>query len=124
MSTPRAASPAQSNIASPRKPSNWKRRVIAIGVPILLIYCAVLAGFYYAMRQPPEAFSRVMMHVGPAPFLLFPFETMWKTARAGNLKTGDIAPDFTLPLLDQSASATISSFRGAKPVVLIFGSYT
>ena len=76
------------------------------------------------MKQPPETFSRVMMHVGPAPFLLFPFETMWKHARAGALHSGDAAPDFRLPLLDGSGSVELSSFRGNRPVVLIFGSYT
>ncbi len=91
---------------------------------MLGLYCAALAGFDYAMHQPPETFSRLMMHVGPAPFLLFPFETMWRTARAGGLRAGDTAPDFTLPSLDRSGSVTISSFRGSKPVVLIFGSYT
>jgi hypothetical protein len=124
MTTPPAPNPAQSDIGSLQRPTSWKRRAVAIGAPILALYCALLGGFYYAMRQPPETFGRVMMHVGPAPFLLFPFETMWKTARAGTLRTGDIAPDFTLPLLDHSGSATISSFRGMKPVVLIFGSYT
>jgi hypothetical protein len=83
-----------------------------------------LAGFDYAMHQPPERFSRLMMHTGPAPFIVFPFETMWKHARAGTVQAGDVAPDFTLPLLDHSGSVTVSSFRGAKPVVLIFGSYT
>jgi len=95
-----------------------------VAVPVLVLYGVLLAGFDYAMHQPPETSSRVMMHVGPAPFLLFPFETMWKSARAGTLRVGDVAPDFTLPLLEHSGSVTISSFRGTKPVVLIFGSYT
>ena len=64
------------------------------------------------------------MRVGPVPFLLFPFETMWKHARAGTLHNGDAAPDFRLPLLDGSSSVELSSFRGNRPVVLIFGSYT
>ena len=89
-----------------------------------MLYLAALAGFGYAMRQPPETFSRLMMHTGPAPFLLFPFETMWKGARAGRLQIGDAATDFTLPLLNHSGSVTLSSFRHTKPVVLIFGSYT
>jgi peroxiredoxin len=49
---------------------------------------------------------------------------MWKSARAGQVSPGDIAPDFTLPRLDHSGTVTVSSFRGVKPVVLIFGSYT
>jgi hypothetical protein len=102
----------------------WRRRLLQIGIPILALYVAALAGFDYAMHQPPETFSRVMMHVGPAPFLMFPFETMWKSARAGNLRVGDAASDFNLPLLDHSGSVMLSSFRGNKPVVLVFGSYT
>lgn len=37
---------------------------------------------------------------------------------------GELAPDFTLPLSDGSSEVTLSSFRGSKPVALIFGSYT
>jgi hypothetical protein len=40
------------------------------------------------------------------------------------LKAGDVAADFTLPFATGQGSATLSSFRGSKPVVLIFGSYT
>lgn len=95
-----------------------------MGAALAALYVTVLAGFDYAMHQPPETFSRVMMHVGPVPFLLFPFETMWKSARSGHLQIGDQSPDFTRPLLDHTGSVTLSSFRGREPVVLIFGSYT
>ncbi len=101
-----------------------KTRLLRTGAALAILYFAVLSVFDYSMHQPPEAFSRVMMHVGPVPFLLFPFETMWKSARAGHLRIGDKAPDFTLPLLDRSGSVSLSSFRGREPVVLIFGSYT
>jgi hypothetical protein len=37
---------------------------------------------------------------------------------------GDEAPDFDLPLLGSSARVRLSSFRGTRPVALIFGSYT
>jgi hypothetical protein len=37
---------------------------------------------------------------------------------------GAEAPDFELPRLAGSGSVRLSSFRGAKPVALIFGSYT
>jgi hypothetical protein len=40
------------------------------------------------------------------------------------LKVGDDAPDFTLPTLDGQTEVRLSSFRGKKPVVLIFASYT
>ena len=97
--------------------------LLALGI-VVILYCAAFAGFDYAMHQPPQTFSRVMMHTGPAPFLLFPFETMWKHARSGHLKLGEEAPDFTLPILDRSETVSLSSFRGKQPVVLIFGSYT
>lgn len=99
------------------------RLVKRVLLPLLGLYVVGFAGFDYAMHQPPETFSRVMMHAGPVPFLLFPFETMWKSARTGHLQPGDQAPDFTLPRLDHSGSTSLSSLRG-RPVVLIFGSYT
>ena len=101
-----------------------KRAILTVLVCIGLLYSFAYIGFAYAMRQPPQTFSRVMMHVGPVPFLLFPFESMWKSARAGHLKIGDTEPDFTLPLLDHSSDVALSSFRGVRPVALIFGSYT
>jgi hypothetical protein len=37
---------------------------------------------------------------------------------------GADAPDFTLPRLGSAEPVQISSFRGQRPVALIFGSYT
>lgn len=96
---------------------------LVIGL-LVIAYGAAYAFFARAMRQTPDQFSGVMAHVGPVPFLLFPFESMWLQARAGGLRPGDRAPDFTLPLLNHSDSVRLSSFRGVRPVVLIFGSYT
>ena len=110
--------------ASVKRHAKLKRRLLPITAGVVLVYLSVMAGFAYAMRLPPETFSRVMMHVGPVPFLLFPFESMWKNARQGHVHVGETAPDFTLPLLDHSNQVTLSSFRGSKPVVLVFGSYT
>jgi len=40
-------------------------------------------------------------------------------------KVGDVAPDFALPLVkDRKTLVKLSSFKGKKPVALIFGSYT
>lgn len=39
-------------------------------------------------------------------------------------QVGRLAPDFTLPKHDEDRSITLSQFRGKKPVVLIFGSFT
>ena len=123
MSAAQSARPGYENSGSTPR-SKWKRRLLQIGIPLMAVYLGVLGGFDYAMHQPPASFSRVMMHVGPVPFLLFPFETMWKNARAGRLHVGDKSPDFTLPRLDHSGFVTLSSFQAQKPVVLVFGSYT
>ncbi len=37
---------------------------------------------------------------------------------------GEEAPDFELPQLGNVGSVRLSSFRGVKPVALVFGSYT
>lgn len=39
-------------------------------------------------------------------------------------KPGDIAPDFELRDVNGKNPVRLSAFRGQKPVVLIFGSYT
>ena len=44
--------------------------------------------------------------------------------RNGSTRVGEPAPDFTLTTLDNSAEVTLSSYRGERPVALIFGSYT
>lgn len=41
-----------------------------------------------------------------------------------NLKQGDVAPDFKLKSVDGKRQVHLSSFRGERPVALIFGSYT
>ncbi len=56
----------------------------------------------------------------------------WEAIRADALArearapaVGTTAPDFELPLLDDRAKTVrLSSFRGERPVALIFGSYT
>jgi hypothetical protein len=40
------------------------------------------------------------------------------------LRVGDAAPDFKLKTTDGSREVTLSSFKGKRPVVLVFGSYT
>lgn len=40
------------------------------------------------------------------------------------LKQGDVAPDFELKSVDGKRQVQLSSFRGERPVALIFGSYT
>ena len=105
-----------------------KRRAPRILLMVLLVLvCAEIAlsaGLYLAMRQPPDAFGRVMMHVPMPMMMVLPFETLWNRARGGSLRVGDMAPDFHLPTLDHKETVQLSSFRRSKPVVLVFGSYT
>lgn len=42
----------------------------------------------------------------------------------GRLRPGDMAPDFTLELREGGDTVTLSSFRGVRPVALVFGSFT
>lgn len=104
-----------------QKPS--KRTLSILAVALLLPWGGFLSVIGWAMRQPPEKFGRVMMHVPMPAFFLFPFETMWTQARAGTVQPGHSAPDFRLPSLDHKSEVELSALRG-KPVVLVFGSYT
>jgi hypothetical protein len=92
---------------------------------LILAYFAFGGFVYWAMRQPPEVFGRVMARMpGPVVFILFPFETLWTRARAGNLHAGDPAPDFSLLKVDKTERVQLSALNRRQPVVLIFGSYT
>jgi hypothetical protein len=102
-----------------------RKRLIGIFAVLMTAYLAFGGLVWWAMNQPPETFGRVMKRMpGPVVFLLFPFETLWTRARAGNLQTGDPAPDFSLLKLDKSDRVQLSALNQGKPVVLVFGSYT
>jgi hypothetical protein len=102
-----------------------KKALLRIFAGLAVVYFSGAGFIWWAMRQPPERFGRVMMHMpGPVPFLLFPFETLWLRARAGHLQVGDPAPDFSLTKLDKSAHIQLSELNKQQPVVLVFGSYT
>jgi len=102
------------------------RKIIGLTLcGLLLLYGLLCVGLYAAMRQPPERFGAIMMHVPETvAFMILPFRPFWMVARAGNLNVGDPAPDFELPALDHSHTVSLSAEYRNKPVVLIFGSYT
>jgi hypothetical protein len=100
------------------------RIALKIAVVLFVVYLAFLVGAYWLMGQTPVRFASVIGKMPQVMFMGLPFETLWFRARAGVLHPGDAAPDFTLPTLDKSAQVELASFRGQKPVVLIFGSYT
>src|SRR5258706_16186316 len=108
------------------KLSSRTRKILSrTAVSLVAVYLAFAALVLWAMWQPPEKFATVMSKMpGPVPFLLFPFETVWTRARAGTLKIGDPAPDFSLMKLDHRAWVQLSEINKTQPVVLVFGSYT
>ncbi|HYM11142.1 MAG TPA: hypothetical protein VEU62_10425 [Bryobacterales bacterium] len=88
------------------------------------LYLALLAGLLAAMHQPPSRFAGFMAKAQGPWMLAVPFRPLWSMARAGHLRIGDPAPDFDLLALDRQSRVRLASFRGEKPVVLVFGSYT
>ena len=89
---------------------------------------AVLFGVVLtAMLQTPGRFGLFMKHA-PAGLVwgALPAPRMWLWARRGDLVAGAPAPDFTLSRHGGTGSdrVTLSSNRGHRPVVLVFGSYT
>ena len=105
--------------------SRVRRLALSSLILLILAYLSFGVFLWRTMHQPPEAFGRVMAKMpGPVMFLLFPFETLWTKARAGNLNVGDFAPDFSLLKVDKSGSIELSALNKQQPVVLVFGSYT
>jgi hypothetical protein len=96
-------------------------RVVAILLSAEVVLCA---GLYWAMSQPPDVFGRIIARTPMLFMMVLPFEPLWMRARAGSVKPGDMAPDFRLPTLDRKETVQLSSYRGSRPVVLVFGSYT
>lgn len=100
-------------------------RWVVGAVAILTLGWAVMTeGLFRAMCLPPDRFAAIMKHV-PLPFMMvLPFETLWNRARGGSVGVGDVAPDFDLETSDRKGRVKLSTYRGDKPVVLVFGSYT
>ena len=101
-----------------------RRFLVRSLIVVLVAYMAFVAFIWTAMRQPPETFGRVMAKMPVVAYLVLPFETLWTRARAGTLRAGDAAPDFSLMKLDKSEAIRLSSLTANQPVVLVFGSYT
>ena len=105
-----------------RKFWKWLRRgTLALVVCYILLFAMVMG----AMLQPPERFGQFMKRMpGVLVWGPLPAQRMWLWARRGNLEEGQLAPDFTLGSYDHKQRVALSSYRGDRPVVLVFGSYT
>jgi hypothetical protein len=84
----------------------------------------MLVGLFGTMHLPPTRFAKVISKVPEPLFAVLPLEQLWLLARRGDLQVGAAAPDFDLPTLDKTSRVKLSSLRGQRPVVLVFGSYT
>jgi hypothetical protein len=111
-------------IVEPKRPRKWGKRLLKALVVFVVIYAVLTASFFALMLQGPDRFARVMRYVPWPAFVVFPFKPLWKVARNGTTRVGEMAPDFALETTNHSGTVQLSSFRGEKPVVLVFGSYT
>ncbi|MGH9426579.1 MAG: hypothetical protein ACRD2L_09810 [Terriglobia bacterium] len=102
----------------------WRKWLSVGVVAMLIVYATLSAALFIAMKQIPMRFAAVMSKLPTVSMMVLPFEPLWNIARAGDLKVGDLAPDFRLRTYQKSSWVQLSGFRGDRPVVLIFGSYT
>jgi len=103
---------------------NWRKWLRVGVVAILIVHATLSATLFIAMKQTPMRFATVMSKLPMVSMMVLPFESLWTIARAGDLRIGDLAPDFRLRTYEKSSWVQLSGFRGDRPVVLIFGSYT
>ncbi len=101
-----------------------KKLYIRLAVVLFVAWVALSASGFAVMHQPIDKLCQIMARSPKIVMGLIPFKTLWTIARAGDLQPGDAAPEFDLPREDGKGAVTLSQFRGKKPVVLVFGSYT
>jgi hypothetical protein len=100
------------------------RKGLKIAAAVIALYAATTAALFAIMLQSPDKFAGTMKYVPWPAFVVLPFKPLWNVARKGHLAVGDMAPDFSLESTDHKSTFQLSSMRGQKPVVLVFGSYT
>ena len=98
--------------------------IVWLLVTAVALYALAVAVIFVVMCQPPVRFGRFMRHFPMPAMALLPFQPLWNVARRGTTRVGQMAPDFALPTVDRTRVVRLSSFRGDRPVVLVFGSYT
>jgi hypothetical protein len=103
----------------------WRKIVIGFFSAYLLLAAVV----WVVVSLPPARFAAIVANLPTSEkpgllFMIVPIGPLMMLARAGHLKPGDVAPDFRLPLLHSQETVELASYRGQKPVALVFGSYT
>jgi hypothetical protein len=99
-------------------------KMLKIAGALVALYAVVTGALFTIMLQSPDKFAGTMKYVPWPAFVVLPFKPLWNVARKGHLAVGDMAPDFSLESPDHKSTFQLSSMRGQKPVVLVFGSYT
>lgn len=99
-------------------------RLFQTAIVIAVSYAMISAVLFVVMLQSPDRFAATMKHVPWPVFAALPFKPLWNVARKGEVNVGEMAPDFSLESPDHKTTFRLSSLRGEKPVVLVFGSYT
>ena len=95
------------------------------GAGLVLAYAVLFTVVLSAMLRGPERFGQFMKRMpGALVWGALPASRMWLWTRRGHLNPGDPAPDFSLVRQGLTHRVTLSSYRGRRPVVLVFGSYT
>ncbi|MFZ0521682.1 MAG: hypothetical protein WAN14_09965 [Candidatus Acidiferrales bacterium] len=100
------------------------KKLLEIAGALVALYAIITATLFAIMLRPPDRFAATMKYVPWPAFVVLPFKPLWNVARQGRLEAGDMAPDFSLESPDHKSTFQLSSMRGQKPVVLVFGSYT
>lgn len=98
-------------------------RLLCLAATVLLLLLLAGAG---VAQQPaaPESKDRPPGPFGPGQRMSPEERAKFMAERQGRLKPGDPAPDFRLKVRGGEQVIQLSSFRGKKPVALVFGSYT
>ncbi|MFZ3214712.1 MAG: hypothetical protein WA192_01515 [Candidatus Acidiferrales bacterium] len=99
-------------------------KLLKIAGGFVVLYALITGALFVLMLQSPDTFAGAMRYVPWPAFVVLPFKPLWMVARKGRLSVGDMAPDFSLETPDHKSTFQLSSLRGQKPVVLVFGSYT
>jgi hypothetical protein len=99
-------------------------KILAVAAISATMYAVICGALFALMLQSPDSFARTMRHVPWPAFAVLPFKSLWMMARSGRVGVGNVAPDFSLESPDHKSHFQLSSLRGQKPVVLVFGSYT
>lgn len=100
------------------------KKLLKITGALVALYAVITATLFAIMLRPPDKFAGTMKYVPWPAFVVLPFKPLWNLARKGHVAVGDLAPDFSLESPDHNSTFRLSSVRGQKPVVLVFGSYT